>query len=68
MSQYIGVNNAKLVTRNQGGGWKKQGLAPTAIHFFIANATGNEYYTISGDGKQRFNLICLSISLPVLHL
>lgn len=60
MSRYVGAGNAKIVTRNQGGGDKKQGLAPCATHYFMADATGNEYYTESGDGRQRFTLACVN--------
>ena len=42
MSKYVGDGNAKIVARNQGGGTKKQGLAPCATHYFMANATGQE--------------------------
>lgn len=45
---------------NQFGGNKKQGLAPCATHYFMANATGQEYYTESGDGRQRFTLVCVN--------
>jgi hypothetical protein len=45
---------------NQFGGNKKQGLAPNATHYFMANATGQEYYTESGDGRQRFTLVCVN--------
>ena len=45
---------------NQFGGTKKQGLAPNATHYFMANATGQEYYTESGDGRPRFTLVCVN--------
>ena len=60
MSRYVGANNAKRITRNQGGGDKKQGLAPCATHYFIDNTTGQEYFTESGDGRQRFTLACVN--------
>lgn len=60
MSKYVGAGNSKIVARNQHGGNKKQGLAPCATHYFIANTTGQEYYTETGDGRQRFTLICMN--------
>jgi hypothetical protein len=41
ISSIAGVS--KIITRNQGGGDKKQGLAPTATFFFMAPYTGNNY-------------------------
>ena len=34
---------SQIITHNQGGGDKKQGLAPTATFFFMAPYTGNNY-------------------------
>lgn len=60
MSKYVGADNSKIIARNQHGGNKKQGLAPCATHYFMANATGKEYYTETGDGRQRFTLVCMN--------
>ena len=45
---------------NSGGGDKKQGLAPKATHFFKAPFTGSQYSTSSGDGTNRFKLVCIN--------
>ena len=60
MSKYVGCGNSRRTTQNQGGGDKKQGIAPHATHWYIANSTGSEYYTKSGDGRNRFHLVCLN--------
>ena len=57
---FVGKNNAKISNRPSGGGNKLQGLAPKATHFFIANATGQQYSTQSGSGKDRFKLVCMN--------
>lgn len=48
------------VNLNTGGGNKKQGLAPKATNFFIAPYTGNQYSVGSGDGRDRFRLVCMN--------
>jgi hypothetical protein len=58
MSRYVGAGNSKIVTRNQGGGNKKSGSAPTATHYFIANATGQEYFNQTG--PINYTLACVN--------
>ena len=53
------VKNINL-NGNSGGGDKKQGLAPKATHFFKAPFTGRQYSTDTGDGKNRFSLVCVN--------
>ena len=60
MSKPVGRNNAKIITRNQGGGNKLQGLAPTSTSFSIPKSTGSSYYTESGDGRNRNLVICVN--------
>ena len=48
------------VNLNSGGGDKKQGLAPKATFFFKAPFTGRQYSTDSGDGSNRFKLVCMN--------
>ena len=60
MSKPVGRNNSKIITRNQGGGNKKQGLAPLATQFFISQANNVQYRTESGDGRSRDLVICVN--------
>ena len=60
MSKPVGRNNAKIITRNQGGGNKLQGLAPGCTAFYIAQSTGQSYYTETGDGRNRNLVICVN--------
>ena len=60
MSKSVGRNNSKIITRNQGGGDKKQGLAPLATQFFISQANNVQYRTESGDGRNRDLVICVN--------
>ena len=60
MSKPAGRNNSKIITRNQGGGDKKQGLAPLATQFFISQANNVQYRTESGDGRSRDLVICVN--------
>ena len=60
MSKTVGKNNSKIITRNQGGGDKKQGLAPLATQFFISQANNVQYRTESGDGRNRDLVICVN--------
>ena len=60
MSKPVGRNNSKIITRNQGGGDKKQGLAPLATQFFISQANNVQYRTESGDGRNRDLVICVN--------
>ena len=48
------------VNLNTGVGNKKQGLAPKATNFFIAPYTGYQYSVDSGDGRDRFRLVCMN--------
>ena len=48
------------VNLNSGGGDKKQGLAAKATFFFKAPFTGRQYSTDSGDGSNRFKLVCMN--------
>ena len=57
---FVGKNNAKISNRPSGGGNKKQGLAPKATFFFKAPFTGRQYSTDSGDGSDRFKLVCMN--------
>jgi hypothetical protein len=57
---YPGRNNSKISNRPSGGGNKKQGLAPKATFFFKAPFTGNKYSINSGDGRDRFKLVCMN--------
>jgi hypothetical protein len=57
---YPGRNNSKISNRPSGGGNKKQGLAPKATFFFKAPFTGNQYSINSGDGRDRFRLVCMN--------
>ena len=56
MSRY----KASISNQNQGGGSKLQGLAPNATHYFNSAFTGRQYSTKSGDGKNRFRLVCMN--------
>ena len=56
----VNRNNQKISNQSSGGGNKKQGLAPNATNFFKANFTGRQYSTDSGDGKNRFKLVCMN--------
>ena len=60
MSKPAGRNNSKIITRNQGGGNKLQGLAPHCTAFYIAKSTGQSYYTETGDGRNRNLVICVN--------
>lgn len=60
MSKPAGRNNSKIITRNQGGGNKKQGLAPLATQFFISQANNVQYRTESGDGRSRDLVVCVN--------
>ena len=60
MSKPAGRNNGKIITRNQGGGNKLQGLAPTSTSFSIPKNTGSSYYTETGDGRNRNLVICVN--------
>ena len=60
MSKPAGRNNGKIVTRNQGGGNKLQGLAPGCTAFYIAKSTGQSYYTETGDGRNRNLVLCVN--------
>ena len=60
MSKPAARNNAKIITRNQGGGDKKQGLAPLATQFFISQANNVQYRTESGDGRNRNLVMCVN--------
>jgi len=55
-----GRNNSKISNQSSGGGNKKQGLAPKATHFFKSLFTGSQYSTKSGDGSDRFMLVCMN--------
>ena len=57
---FSGRNNSKITNRPSGGGNALQGLAPKATHFFKAPFTGQQYSTGSGDGKNRFKLVCMN--------
>ena len=57
---FVGKNNAKISNRPSGGGNKLQGLAPKATFFFKAPFTGRQYSTGSGDGQNRFKLVCMN--------
>ena len=48
------------INLNSGGGDKKQGLAPKSTFFFKAPFTGRQYSTDSGDGSNRFKLVCMN--------
>nr|UZT28954.1 hypothetical protein [Nucleocytoviricota sp.]UZT29098.1 hypothetical protein [Nucleocytoviricota sp.] len=60
ISKPVRRNNSKIITRNQGGGDKKQGLAPLASQFFISQANNVQYRTESGDGRNRDLVICVN--------
>ena len=60
MSKPAGRNNAKIITRPQGGGNKLQGLAPVCTSFYIAQSTGQSYYTETGDGRNRNLVLCVN--------
>ena len=60
MSKPVGRNNSKIITRNQGGGNKLQGLAPMSTHYFMAKSTGQSYYTETGDGRNRDFVLCVN--------
>tara|TARA_R110002074_G_scaffold95068_3_gene207270 strand:+ start:1181 stop:1909 length:729 start_codon:yes stop_codon:yes gene_type:complete len=60
MSKPAGRNNSKIITRNQGGGNKLQGLAPVSTPFYMAQSTGQSYYTETGDGRNRDFVLCVN--------
>jgi hypothetical protein len=60
MSKPPSRNNSKIITRNQGGGDKLQGLAPLATQFFISQANNFQYRTESGDGRNRNLIMCVN--------
>lgn len=58
MSKYPGRNYGSITNQPNGGGDKKAGLASRATHYFIANATGSNYYTQTAHPKFNFHLKC----------
>ena len=58
MSKYPGRYYGSITNQPNGGGGKKGGLASRATHYFIANATGSNYYTQTAHPKFNFHLKC----------